>query len=88
MAYTPELSYESSCTLRRIAWALELPMTIAIDRVFEEIINHFDSEKVCSSCRDKTKCKSCNFNHQKKNFELLQPGNIYEIESAEGGETE
>jgi hypothetical protein len=63
MAYTPELSLESSCTLRRIAWALKVPMTEAIDRVFEEIVNHVDSEKVCSGCRDKTKCEKCNFNH-------------------------
>ncbi len=35
MAYTPELSLESSRTLRRIAWALGVPMTQAIERVFE-----------------------------------------------------
>ena len=66
MAYTPELSFESSCTLRRIPWALKMPMTVAIDRVFEEIINYFDREKICSACRDKTRCDSCNFNHQPK----------------------
>ena len=66
MAYTPELSYESSCTLRRIAWALKIPMTQAIEKVFEEIVKHVDTEKVCSACRDKTKCGSCNFNHQVK----------------------
>ena len=27
MAYTPELSLRASCTLRRIAWALNMPMT-------------------------------------------------------------
>ena len=32
MAYTPKLSYQSSCTLRRIAWALNIPMTKAIER--------------------------------------------------------
>ena len=30
MAYTPELSYKHSCTLRRISWALGIPMTRAI----------------------------------------------------------
>jgi uncharacterized protein YidB (DUF937 family) len=34
MAYTPELSYESSCTLRRLAWAMGMPMTKAIEEVF------------------------------------------------------
>ena len=33
MAYTPELSLKSPCTLRRIAWALGIPMTQAIERV-------------------------------------------------------
>ncbi len=27
MAYTPKLSYENSCVLRRIAWPLKEPMT-------------------------------------------------------------
>jgi hypothetical protein len=64
MAYTPELSYESSCTLRRIAWALGLPMTEAIDRVFDHIPEIVDREKVCKGCRDKTKCDECAFNNK------------------------
>ena len=63
MAYTPELSYESSCTLRRIAWALGLPMTEAIDRVFDHIPEIVDRKKVCQGCRDKTKCDDCAFNN-------------------------
>ena len=63
MAYTPELSYQYSCTLRRIAWALEMPMTKAI----EEALNYFgkvlDDKKVCNACRDKTRCEGCAFNH-------------------------
>jgi hypothetical protein len=27
MAYTPELSLKHSCALRRLAWALDIPMT-------------------------------------------------------------
>ena len=65
MAYTPELSYESSCTLRRIAWALGLPMTEAIDRVFDHIPEIVDREKVCEGCRDKTKCDECAFNNKR-----------------------
>ena len=63
MAYTPELSYESSCTLRRIAWALGLPMTEAIDRVFDHIPEIVDKKKVCEGCRDKTRCDDCAFNN-------------------------
>ena len=61
MAYTPELSLESSRTLRRIAWALNIPMTQAIEKVFEYMPRILDWKKVCSACRDKTKCCECSF---------------------------
>jgi len=66
MAYTPELSIKSSCTLRRIAWALDMPMTKAIERVFEYLPEILDSEKVCQACRDKSKCSDCEFNFQSR----------------------
>ena len=56
MAYTPELSMQDSQTLRRIAWALGLPMTEAIHEVFGWVGKNLSSEKVCEKCRDKTKC--------------------------------
>jgi recombinational DNA repair protein RecR len=62
MAYIPELSMESSCTLRRIAWALDMPMTKAIEKVFEYMPEILDNEKVCQACRDKSKCSECGFN--------------------------
>ena len=61
MAYTPELTYQDSCTLRRIAWALEMPMTKAMDKVFEYLQKILDREKVCEGCRDKSKCEECAF---------------------------
>jgi recombinational DNA repair protein RecR len=64
MAYTPELSYQSSCTLRRIAWALDVPMTVAIERVFEHLPRILDKRKVCEMCRDKTRCEACAFNQK------------------------
>lgn len=64
MAYTPELSYEDSCTLRRIAWALGLPMTKAIEAVFEHLGKTLDNKKICESCRDKTRCQDCVFSRQ------------------------
>jgi len=63
MAYTPELSYQHSCTLRRIAWALDKPMTKAIEDVFDHIGKTIDSRKVCEACRDQTRCCDCVFNH-------------------------
>ena len=66
MAYTPQLSYQSSCTLRRIAWALGIPMTKAIERVFDHMPLILDKEKVCRGCRDKTICDDYDFNNQLK----------------------
>jgi len=62
MAYTPELSQKHSCTLRRLAWALNMPMTKAMDAAFDYIGKAVDSKKVCESCRDKTRCEDCVFN--------------------------
>ena len=67
MAYTPQLSMKSSCMLRRIAWALDMPMTRTIERVFEYLPRILDSERVCQACRDKSKCSDCGFNSAKQN---------------------
>jgi hypothetical protein len=65
MAYTPELSGKSSCTLRRIAWALGVPMTKAIEEVFDYLPTILDSKKVCDYCKDKTRCSGCVFKNSK-----------------------
>ncbi len=64
MAYTPELTLDHSATLRRIAWAMDLPMTKAIGEVFDYLGSTLDPKKVCSACRDKSKCHSCSFNRK------------------------
>ena len=61
MAYTPELSMRSSCTLRRISWALSVPMTQGIEFLFEYLPQIMDREKVCQGCRDRKKCPQCAF---------------------------
>ena len=61
MAYTPELSQEQSCTLRRIAWALETPMTKAMGYIFRYLTEKIDPKRVCAKCRDKTRCNECAF---------------------------
>jgi len=63
MAYTPKLNQKHSCTLRRIAWALGMPMTKAIEEVFDYLSRTLDNSKVCEACRDKTRCADCVFNH-------------------------
>jgi hypothetical protein len=66
MAYTPELSLEASRTLRRISWALGVPMTKGIEFVFEYLPKILDREKVCEGCRDRSKCPECSFNRNKQ----------------------
>jgi hypothetical protein len=61
MAYTPELSLRSSCTLRRISWALSVPMTKGIEIVFDYLPLILDRERVCDGCRDQSKCSECSF---------------------------
>ena len=61
MAYTPELSMNSSCTLRRISWALGVPMTQGIEYVFDYLPQILDRDKVCQACRDRSKCSTCGF---------------------------
>ncbi len=65
MAYTPELSDEASCTLRRIAWGLRMPMTVAMDLIMRVIPLIIDRDKVCEGCRDKTRCADCSFSQEK-----------------------
>jgi hypothetical protein len=61
MAYTPELNQENSAILRRIAWALNLPMTKTMERVFEHVSSIVDDRKICISCKDDTFCEKCPF---------------------------
>ena len=67
MAYTPELSQKHSGTLRRIAWALDRPMTTALEAVFDWVGKAADAEKVCPSCRDKSLCQECVFHKSSGN---------------------
>ena len=71
MAYTPELTQQHSAILRRIAWAMDMPMTKAIGEVFDHLGATLDKGKICSACRDKSFCRNCAFNQkQPKQGEL------------------
>ena len=61
MAYTPELSEKNSCTLRRIAWALDMPMTKAMEALFDYVVRIVDRKMVCVSCQDPSRCEGCEF---------------------------
>lgn len=64
MAYTPELSQKHSGTLRRVAWALKIPMTQAIEAVFDRATTVIDCKMVCDACKDNSFCSQCVFNHK------------------------
>jgi len=69
MAYWPELTMKSSRTLRRIAWALDMPRTKALEKIFEYLPEILDNEKVCQACRDRSKCSDCQFNFQARIYD-------------------
>ncbi len=64
MAYTPEMSLESSRTLRRIAWALDKPMTQTMEFVMRNITMFIDPGKICDKCKDKSICRECIFSKE------------------------
>lgn len=67
MAYSPPLSVQAICTLRRLAWALKVPMTKALEEVIYYIIPMIDHSFVCKNCQDKSKCQYCGFHSKSKN---------------------
>ena len=69
MAYTPELSMQSSRILRRISWSLGVPMTKSLELIFDYLPQILDREKVCQGCRDRSQCDECPFNNPKQNEE-------------------
>ena len=62
MAYTPELNQDYSGALRRIAWAMDLPMTVALEEVIFQIAREVDHDLICKACRDNSFCDQCLFN--------------------------
>jgi hypothetical protein len=61
MAYTPELSMKYSGALRRIAWARGIPMTRAVEALFDYATGFLDGKRVCEACRDSSFCEQCLF---------------------------
>jgi len=62
--YTPQLSEMGSVSIRRLAWALGVPMTEALELIINELSFIFSSSDICPKCEDSTKCKTCAFNNQ------------------------
>jgi len=62
MAYTPELPTVYSGALRRLAWAMQVPMTTAIEEIIEYSARVVDRGRVCTACKDNSFCEHCIFN--------------------------
>ncbi len=71
MAYTPQLTYEESGTLRRIAWSLNKPMTKTMKWIFTDLVRFIPPEAICEACKDQTKCETCPFNKNGKPSQAL-----------------
>ncbi len=59
MAYSPRMSPRSLCRLRRIAWAIDQPMTRTLDRIIDFVGSRIDPRRVCDACRDPSACNLC-----------------------------
>jgi len=59
--YTPQMSFESSEIIRRLAWSLGLHMTKAVERLVNALPAITDAAKICLACKDKSNCKGCIF---------------------------
>ena len=62
MAYTPELEQAVSAYVRRVAWALRMPMTVTLEDLVLHVAERTDPEKVCPSCQDRSHCPQCYLN--------------------------
>ena len=61
--YTPQFSETAAVTVRRLAWALDTPMTKTIDIIINELSLVFSPKDICPKCQDKSKCQSCAFHN-------------------------
>ena len=64
MAYTPELSYRGSATLRRLAWFRGKPMSKTLEALMEatgKTMAEVRPGEVCARCKDNSTCEECSF---------------------------
>jgi hypothetical protein len=59
--YSPNFSELAVVSVRRLAWAMGASMGQAVDVMAKSLPAFIRAEKVCGSCKDKTKCASCAF---------------------------
>jgi len=65
--YSPKFSVLSAVSIRRLAWAFNLPMTETVEHIVKILPTLVESRRICSKCLDKTKCSNCVFKSKKCN---------------------
>lgn len=66
MAYTPQFTDWEAAVVRRIAWAMGLPMTKALSAIIETSIQQSNAVVICKSCKDNRFCDECPFKDKGK----------------------
>ena len=74
MAYTPELEHAVSAYVRRVAWALRMPMTVTLEDLVLHVAERTDPEKVCPFCQDRSHCPECYLNRPPRRTDRRLPG--------------
>jgi hypothetical protein len=59
--YSPNFSELAAVSIRRLAWAMNKNMGLAVDLMVLLLPASIKSEKVCAACKDTTKCSACIF---------------------------
>jgi hypothetical protein len=59
--YTPNFSELATVSVRRLAWAMGANMVQAVDDLIKSLPIFLNAEKVCTSCKDPSKCSACIF---------------------------
>jgi len=66
MPYTPQLNESAICSLRRLAWHENKPMTQMLHQALSDCMQQVNARQVCKSCQDKTRCDICAFRPKRK----------------------
>jgi hypothetical protein len=62
--YAPAFSQLAAVAVRRLAWAMGTPMSGAVDHMVRLMPSIVEPIKICSRCKDNTKCQACIFSDQ------------------------
>jgi hypothetical protein len=62
--YSPRFSETAAVSVRRLAWALNKPMTETVNYIIQLLPSMVEPSKVCLPCKDTTRCKGCTFRNQ------------------------